>query len=213
MSLKRSLTGAMVNVRIALTALRTNLMRSILTALGVMIGVLAVVLAVAVGSGAQVSVENTINQLGSNMALVFPQPDTNENGPSRGAGKLTERDARAIERSVPGVTAIAPQLRASIQLSIPARRVGTNGIAVTPGYAIVTNSEVDNGRMIAPADVQSAARVIVLGQTVATKLFGDLEPVGQTVRVDKGTVPGSWVCSPPRDRAWATTMTMSRWCR
>ena len=185
MSLRRSIGSAMVNVGIALTALRTNLMRSILTALGVMIGVLAVVLAVAVGSGAQVSVENTINQLGSNMALVFPQPDNNNDGPSRDVGKLTERDARAIERSVPGVTAIAPQLRASIQISIPARRVGTNAIAVTPGYAIVTNSEIENGRMISSADVQSAARVIVLGQTVATKLFGDLDPVGQTVRVDK----------------------------
>ena len=185
MSLARSIGGAAINIGIALTALRTNLMRSILTALGVMIGVLAVVLAVAVGSGAQVSVENTINQLGSNMALVFPQPDTERDGPSRDVGKLTERDARAIERSVPGVTATAPQLRASIQLSIPARRLGTNGIAVTPGYAIVTNTEVENGRMIAEADVQSAARVIVLGPTVATKLFGDLEPVGQSVRVDK----------------------------
>ncbi|MES2903563.1 MAG: ABC transporter permease [Pseudomonadota bacterium] len=185
MSLSRTVAGAMVNIGIALTALRTNLMRSILTALGVMIGVLAVVLAVAVGSGAQVSVENTINQLGSNMALVFPQPDTERDGPTRDVGKLTERDARTIERSVPGVTALAPQLRASIQLSIPARRVGTNGIAVTPGYATVTNSEIDNGRMIADADVQSAARVIVLGQTVATKLFGDSDPVGETVRVDK----------------------------
>jgi putative ABC transport system permease protein len=76
MNLRRALSGGLVNVGIALTALRTNLMRSILTALGVMIGVLVVILATAVGSGAQVSVENTIAQLGSNMALVFPQPDT-----------------------------------------------------------------------------------------------------------------------------------------
>ncbi len=185
MSLRRSIGAALVNVGIALTALRTNLMRSILTAVGVMIGVFAVVLAVAVGSGAQVSVENTINQLGSNMALVFPQPDTDRDGPSRDVGKLTERDARVIERSVPGVTATAPQLRATIQLSIPARRLSTSGVAVTPGYFTVTNTEIDHGRTISTADVQSAARVIVLGPTVATKLFGDVDPVGQSVRVDK----------------------------
>jgi putative ABC transport system permease protein len=185
MSLRRALSGGLVNVGIALTALRTNLMRSILTALGVMIGVLAVILATAVGSGAQVSVENTIAQLGSNMALVFPQPDTDNGGPSRDAGKLTERDARAIERSVPGVTATAPQLRASIQLSIPARRISTGGIGVTEGYGTVTNTDVEVGRMVTAADVQAAARVIVLGPTVATKLFGDLDPLGESVRVDR----------------------------
>jgi putative ABC transport system permease protein len=185
MSLRRALSGGLVNVGIALTALRTNLMRSILAALGVMIGVLAVILATAVGSGAQVSVENTIAQLGSNMALVFPQPDTDNGGPSRDAGKLTERDARAIERSVPGVTATAPQLRASIQLSIPARRISTGGIGVTEGYGTVTNTDVEVGRMVTAADVQAAARVIVLGPTVATKLFGDLDPLGESVRVDR----------------------------
>ena len=185
MSLQRSLAGAFVNIGIAMTALRTNLMRSILTALGVMIGVLAVVLAMAVGNGAKASVEDTISQLGSNMALVFPQPDTDDGGPGRGVGKLTERDARAVERSLPGVIAIAPQLRASVQLSIPAKRVSTGGIAVTQGYGEVTNSDAEFGRMITEADVQSAARVIVLGPTVATKLFGDLDPVGQEVRVDK----------------------------
>ena len=184
MSLRRAIAGALINVGIALTALRTNLMRSILTALGVMIGVLAVVLAVAVGSGAQVSVESTISQLGSNMALVFPQPDT-KTARSRDAGKLTERDARAVERSIPGVSAVAPQLRSNLQLSIPARRVTTSGIGITPGYAKVTNTELGSGRMVTDADVQAAARVIVLGQTVATSLFGDLDPIGQSVRVDK----------------------------
>ena len=142
-----------------------------------MIGVLAVVLAVAVGSGAQVSVESTISQLGSNMALVFPQPDT-KTARSRDAGKLTERDARAVERSIPGVSAVAPQLRSNLQLSIPARRVTTSGIGITPGYAKVTNTELGSGRMVTDADVQAAARVIVLGQTVATSLFGELQGEG-----------------------------------
>jgi putative ABC transport system permease protein len=184
MSLRATLSGALVNVSIALTALRTNLMRSILTALGVMIGVLAVVLAMAVGSGAKVSVEKTIAQLGSNMALVFPVVEDDRGGPGA-AGKLTERDARAIERSVPNVLAIAPQLSTSVRLSVPGRQVSTQGIGVTPGYAVVTNSEVESGRGITDNDVQSVARVIVLGPTVAAKLFGDLDPVGQTIRLDR----------------------------
>jgi len=185
MNLRRTLAGGLVNVGIALTALRTNLMRSILTALGVMIGVLAVILAMAVGNGAKVSVESTIAQLGSNMALVFPRADEERGGPGGGVGKLNDRDARAIERSIPGVIATAPQIRSSVQLSITGRRVTSQGIAITPGYGIVTNSDVENGRMIGDADVQSAARVVVLGQTVADRLFGDLDPVGQSVRIDR----------------------------
>ena len=184
MNVQRTLAAWTINVAIALTALRTNLMRSILTTLGVMIGVLAVILAVAVGDGAKVSVESSISQLGSNMALVIPQPDTETAG-RRDAGKLTMRDATAIERSIPGVTAIAPQLRSGVQLSVPARRASTSGFGVTPGYAIVSNVEVDAGRLITDADVESAARVVVLGPTVATKLFGDRDPVGESVRVNK----------------------------
>ena len=179
------IAGRLVDVGIALTALRTNLMRSILTALGVMIGVFAVILAMAVGSGAKVSVEETVAQLGSNMALIFPQQEGGRGGPNTAPGKLTERDAAAIERSIPGVIAIAPQIRGNVQLSIPAKQVTTSGIAVTPGYAIASNTGIENGRLIEESDVRSAARVVVLGPTTASALFGDLEPVGQTVRLNK----------------------------
>ncbi len=186
MTIGQSLSGWGINIAIALTALRTNLMRSILTTLGVMIGVLAVILAVAVGDGAKVSVESSINQLGSNMALIFPAPDT-EGGArnTNDAGKLTMRDAAAIERSVPGVTAIAPQLTANLQIISAGRRASTSALGVTPGYGTVSNVETENGRMISESDVEAAASVIVLGPTVATRLFGDLDPVGQTVRANR----------------------------
>jgi putative ABC transport system permease protein len=185
MNIRGFIAGRFVDVGIALTALRTNLMRSILTALGVMIGVFAVILAMAVGSGAKVSVEETVAQLGSNMAIIFPQQEGGRGGPNTAPGKLTERDAVAIERSIPGVIATAPQIRANIQLSIPARRVTTSGTAITPGYAIVSNTAIESGRMIEESDVRSAARVVVLGPTVATSLFGDVDPTGATVRLNK----------------------------
>jgi putative ABC transport system permease protein len=185
----RALTGRIaawaVNVPIAFTALRTNLMRSILTTLGIMIGVLSVILAVAVGEGTKVSVLDSINSIGSNMAIVFPQPENNGGRRVVDRGRLTERDARAVQRLVPGVATIAPQLRSTVQMVIAGRNASTTAIGATPDYAIVTNTNIESGRFLNEADVRTAARVIVLGPSVAAKLFGSFEPIGQSLRVNK----------------------------
>ena len=175
----------LVNVAIAMTALRTNLMRSILTALGVMIGVFAVTLAVAVGSGAQVSVMQSINALGSNMAIIFAQPDSEGSRSTFDRGRLTMRDARAIEKQVSGVANIAPQLRTNIQLVVAGRNATTSAVGATADYALVANINAEYGRFISDADVRSAARVVVLGPTVARKLFGDYDPIGESVRINR----------------------------
>ncbi|MBA4307183.1 MAG: multidrug ABC transporter substrate-binding protein [Sphingopyxis sp.] len=185
-SIIASLAGWGVNVAIALTALHTNLMRSILTTLGVMIGVFSVILAVAVGNGAQVSVTQQIATLGSNMAIVVPQPDSGS-GPPRpnDRGRLTERDGQAILRQVSGVRAVAPQIRNSVQLVTPGRSATTQATGATPEYGIVSNVNASEGRFLTKSDVGSAARVAVIGQTVSDKLFGDDSPVGQTIRVNR----------------------------
>lgn len=183
--LSTTASRAVVNLAIALTALRVNLMRSVLTTLGVCIGVFAVILAVAVGSGAQVSVMGAINSLGSSMAIIFPVPDNGGGGRVAERRRLTMRDAIAIERQIDGVTAIAPQLRANIQIVSGGRNATTEAIGVTPGYAQVTNAAAQTGRFVTEADVRTAARVVVLGRTVATKLFGDYDAIGETVRVNK----------------------------
>jgi putative ABC transport system permease protein len=185
----RAITGRIaawaVNVPIAFTALRTNLMRSILTTLGIMIGVLSVILAVAVGEGTKVSVLDSINAIGSNMAIVFPQPENNGSRRVVDRGRLTERDARAIQRLVPGVATVAPQLRSTVQMVIAGRNASTTAIGATPDYAIVTNTNIESGRFVNEADLRTAARVIVLGPSVAAKLFGSFEPIGQSLRVNK----------------------------
>ena len=186
---RRAITGRIaawaVNVPIAFTALRTNLMRSILTTLGIMIGVLSVILAVAVGEGTKVSVLDSINAIGSNMAIVVPQPENNGGRRVVDRGRLTERDARAVQRLVPGVATIAPQLRSTVQMVIAGRNASTTAIGATPDYAIVTNTNIETGRFVSEADVRTAARVIVLGPSVAAKLFGSFEPIGQSLRVNK----------------------------
>lgn len=185
-SLLGSIAGWGVNVAIALTALRTNLMRSILTTLGVMIGVFSVILAVAVGNGAQVSVSQQIATLGSNMAIVVPQPDSGS-GPPRPSdrGRLTERDGQAILREVSGVSAVAPQIRNSVQLVAAGRAASTQATGATPEYGIISNITASEGRFLTQSDVGSAARVVVIGQTVADKLFPEINPVGETVRINR----------------------------
>lgn len=185
-SIFASVAGWGVNVAIAFTALRTNLMRSILTTLGVMIGVFSVILAVAVGNGAQVSVTQQIATLGSNMAIVVPQPDSGS-GPPRpnDRGRLTERDGQAILRQVSGVRAVAPQIRNSVQLVTPGRSATTQATGATPEYGNISNVNASEGRFLTKSDVGSAARVAVIGQTVSDKLFGDESPVGQTIRVNR----------------------------
>ena len=185
MNLARAIAGWGINIAIAFTALRTNLMRSILTTLGVMIGVLAVILAVAVGDGAKLSVMESINSLGSNMAIVFPQPENRGGRRVVDRGRLTERDAAAIQRLVPGVSGMAPQLRSTVQLVIQGRNTTTTAVGVTADYPRVANVEIETGRLIEEADIRTAARVIVVGQSVATKLFGTFDPLGQSVRVNR----------------------------
>jgi putative ABC transport system permease protein len=181
-----SLAGWGVNVAIALTALRTNLMRSILTTLGVMIGVFSVILAVAVGNGAQVSVSQQIATLGSNMAIVVPQPDSGSGPPrSTDRGRLTERDGQAILREVSGVSAVAPQIRSSMQIVTPGRSATTQATGATPEYGAVSNIAASEGRFLTQSDVGSAARVAVIGETVATKLFPETSPVGETIRINR----------------------------
>ena len=178
--------GAGVNLAIAMTALRTNLMRSILTTLGVMIGVFSVILAVAVGNGAQVSVTQQIATLGANMAIVIPEPERGS-GPPRPAdrGRLTERDGREIARQVPGVKAVAPQIRSTIQASTAGHSKSTLVTGATPDFAIVSNIAVAEGRFITVSDVGSAARVAVIGQTVADKLFSETNPIGEMIRLNR----------------------------
>jgi putative ABC transport system permease protein len=181
-----SLAGWGVNVAIALTALRTNLMRSILTTLGVMIGVFSVILAVAVGNGAQVSVSQQIATLGSNMAIVVPQPDSGS-GPPRPSdrGRLTERDGQAILREVSGVSTVAPQIRNSVQIVAPGRSATTQATGATPEYGVVSNITASEGRFLTQSDIGSAARVAVIGETVANKLFPETNPIGETVRINR----------------------------
>lgn len=170
---------------VAWTALRTNLLRSFLTALGIVIGVASVILLVAVGSGAAGEVERQINSLGTSMLVVFPG-SSRVLGRAAGAGTdipLSETDMQAIREKVAGVTALSGQL----DESGPVIKGNLNWITVLSGvhadYTAVRDWKIVGGRELTAQDVRSAARVAIIGQTVARELFAGEDPVGGAIRI------------------------------
>jgi putative ABC transport system permease protein len=174
-------------IRIALRALRVNKLRSTLTMLGIIIGVGAVITMIAVGSGAQVQVEEQIKSLGTNLIIVSPGSITT-GGVRMGAGaraSLTEDDAYALRRELPDVVAAAPTLRGSGQMVYGANNWLTSFHGSTTDFFEARNWTVASGRSFGSADLTGATKVVLLGETVARNLFGDGDPVGQVVRVRK----------------------------
>ena len=177
----------LAGIRIALRALRVNKLRSILTMLGIIIGVAAVITMIAIGGGAQAQVEEQIKSLGSNLIILLPGSVT-AGGVRMGAGSrssLTEDDAAAIQREIADVQAAAPSLRGTGQVVAGNNNWSTVFYGVTPEYFEARNWVVASGKSFDPADITGGGKVVLLGETVARSLFGDADPIGQTVRVRK----------------------------
>jgi putative ABC transport system permease protein len=178
----------LATLRIALNALRVNKMRSALTMLGIIIGVAAVIVMIAVGNGAQAKVEEQIRSLGSNIIIVFSASAT-YTGARSSAGSLqtiSEDDAYALGREVDEIEAAAPALRGSGQVIAGNANWSTTFYGVTPEYFVAREWVISEGRGIEQAEVNSAAKVAVIGQTVAKSLFGDASAaIDQVIRIRK----------------------------
>ncbi|MBX7122867.1 MAG: ABC transporter permease [Opitutaceae bacterium] len=170
---------------IALRALRRNKLRSILTALGIIIGVGAVIATVSIGNGAKNQVESQIASLGQNVITVFP--GSNNMGGTRGgfgaASTLTIDDAESIEREILGVVAVSAEVRDRQQILANGLNWNTTVMGESPGYLSVRAWDLAQGNMFTDADMRSTAKVAIIGQTVATELYPDVDPVGQTIRI------------------------------
>ena len=173
--------------KLALTALSRNKMRSILTMLGIIIGVGAVIAMVGIGQGASASIQSQISQLGNNM-LYVSAGSANTGGMRGGSGTgttLTVEDIEAIEREVPSVSAASPYVRASGQLVYGNLNWSASGGigGTSEKFPEIRDWKVGSGDFFTEADVKSAARVAVLGKTVADNLFAGADPIGQTIRI------------------------------
>lgn len=170
-------------VKTAARALRRNKTRSMLTALGIIIGVAAVIAAFAVGAGANKSIDEQIASFGSNFIMVFPdRAAMSTSGTQR---YLTYDDAKAIEREVSGIDAVAPMINTSVTLIYGNTNWSTNVTGSTENFSYVQDWQVSSGRDINDSDVRQGAKIAVIGKTIADKMFQGENPVGKMLRINK----------------------------
>jgi len=174
-------------LHVSLRSLRANKMRSALTTLGIVIGVAAVVAMFAIGTGANRSVTAQISSMGSNL-LVVRSGSLTSGGARMGGGatpSLSFADADAIAKECPAVGKAAPTEARTVQVIYGNMNWSTRAEGTTPPMLDIRNWTIASGRNINDSEVRSAAKVCLLGQTVATNLFGEGNPIGQVIRVRK----------------------------
>jgi putative ABC transport system permease protein len=175
------------SITIALEGLKANKLRSVLTMLGIIIGVGAVIAMVSIGMGVRDKVQTSIASLGSNLLIISPGA-TSSSGVRLAAGSnnsLTNKDAQAIAREVLGVSFVAPSVSKQYQLVYGNKNWFTNVQGVTPEYLDVRNFAIETGTFFTSKDLDTRTRVAILGKTTADNMFGEVNPLGQIVRINK----------------------------
>ena len=175
------------SMRIAFRALQVNRLRSALTMLGIVIGVAAVIATAAIGSGAKQRIQQQIASIGSNTIIVLPGSLTSS-GLRMGTGNavtLSESDARDLPAQCPDIALAVPVVRGGAQIVYESNNWATIIYGTTPGFLQVRELSVAEGAAFSQQDVDSANKVALLGKTVVTNLFGDIDPVGQSIRIKK----------------------------
>ncbi len=172
----------------AFLSLRRNLMRSILTTLGIVIGISAVIIMFALGEGAQKQVEAQIESLGTNVLMVRATPKS-AGGAKSAVGsinKLELRDTEIIKAQIPEVTAAGASVSGQVQVIASDKNWNTNAQGVNVDFMTATNRKVIEGRSLSEADITSGAKVALIGSTVAEELFGSPSfALGESIRVNK----------------------------
>jgi putative ABC transport system permease protein len=171
-------------LELALQAIRRNLMRSILTILGVVIGVAAVITMVTVGNGATAQVTRSISSLGSNLLMITPGRRMGP-GQAVGAGPFSVADADAIRHELPAVAAVAPSAAQTLTAIYGNENWTTSITAASEEYLTARQWRLSTGRAFSPSEQRSGASVCLIGQTVREKLFGAQNAVGETIRLQK----------------------------
>ncbi len=167
---------------LALREIRNNLLRAGLTTLGIVIGVAAVIAMVTLGNGATQSVTSTISSMGRNLLFVTPGV---RRGPPSAATNFDEADAEAIQRDVPGLAAVAPSVTRSTVAVLGNRNRITTLTGATSPFFVAREWTMALGRDFSLSEMKAGKAVCILGETVRADLFGDSDPVGQKMRVDK----------------------------
>ena len=174
-----------MTLRIALRALARNKLRAFLTMLGIIIGVGAVIAMVAIGEGAKSTIRAQIAALGTNVLIVLPGSNV-QGGVRAGFGNvntLLDSDAKAMARELPSVAFVSPVLRRQDQVVAGNLNWGTWAQGVAPEFQQIRDWQVAEGRFLHEGDMDSAAKVAVIGQTVARQLFGNDDALDAVIRI------------------------------
>jgi putative ABC transport system permease protein len=174
-----------MTLRIALRALMRNKLRAFLTMLGIIIGVGAVIAMVAIGEGAKATIRSQIASLGTNVLIILPGTSV-QGGVRTGSGgvnTLVDGDAKAMMRELPAVAFASPALRRPEQVVAGNLNWLTLTQGVAPEFQQIRDWQVAEGRFIHDGDIESAAKVAVVGETVVNQLFGNDDPIDAVIRI------------------------------
>lgn len=171
--------------KIAIRAIHANKMRSVLTSLGIIIGVAAVIVMLAIGNGAQLSIQKEMRSMGTNLIMIRSGSSTS-GGARMGHGSqptLKNGDADAIQNKIAAIRLAVPMVNDSGQIVYGNTNWATNIVGTDNRYFEIKEWELAYGRDFSDADIKNANKVAILGQTVVKELFGDIDPLGKTIRI------------------------------
>lgn len=170
-----------------LRTLGSSRVKTLLSILGILIGVAAVVTMLALGRGAQKSIEGQLNSLGSNL-LVLVSGSVRVAGVAQDAGSMTRmtiEDAHEIRNRIPTVKNVSAAVDGRVQATFQSKNWSTEVLGVSSSYQEIRNAIPEMGRFFSEDETKKRARVVVLGQTVVEKLFGQTDPIGQMMKINK----------------------------
>ena len=173
-------------IRLALRTLMSNKIRTFLTMLGIIIGVAAVIAMISLGEGAKMQVSRTIEGLGSNLLIVSPGQKKFRHVRTGLEETLTIEDAAAIEKEIPLIKSISPEIFQVEQVKYGNKNSNTSVLGTAPEYIDIRNFKIKEGRFFNKEDVNFLRRVAVLGDTVKNDLFGEGTPIGKFIKI-RGT--------------------------
>ena len=168
-------------------SLRSNILRSVLTSLGIIIGVSSVITMISIGTGARLEVEQQIERFGSNNLILRAQ-SSNNRGVSMGnnsVNSLTLKDMEALKSEIPAISAIAPNVSLSSQVIANGNNWLTSVTGTTNEQFILSNWKFELGREFQEDELVSGSRVAIIGKTVQKNLFGEDNPIDEVIRINK----------------------------
>lgn len=170
-------------IRLALTTIRRNVLRSILTLLGVVIGVGAVIAMVTIGNGATFKVKDDLGKLGTNLLVVVPGQSSMMGGLRTNAPAFHEADVEALRSQLGNIQAVSPASRTQMPAIFGTRNWSTLITGADNNHFTTQNWQIERGRAFSEGELRSGKAVCIIGETVKKELFGAMDPVGERIRL------------------------------